>query len=516
MAAGESVADDAALGDFDARLFVSAGPEAVGDTIALGGIADIDIGKTEGCHIRLDSDRVSRAHAKLVRLDFGPSRWKLIDTNSRNGIRVNGQRVSEVELNDGDEIRIGDFHLRYVVGQPTPAPAATSAATRPPLPPATPPPLPRRTPALAPLTVICPGCGTGYVASALICTNCGTNLKTGKMLITSKAVDENEVAIRADTWIRFISTFVFLGVAPISSEAFGTHKPRATWIITALTTLVSIVFLIAVIENHGELPPSWRNAVLWVGSPRATTDNVDAILRELQQHPAADPVDQRRQLQKYQAALMLARAQREGQTGQFHWYQLLTNTLLHAGLLHLAGNLCFLLVFGLRVNELIGDGKMAVVYPLLAVLSSGAFVLAEMNQPVHFALGASGAIMGLAGMYLVFFPIQRVHMLAWIGAGPFSGFYVAYKLWRMPGFWLLVLWLGLNDVLPTALGSTDNVAHWAHLGGFVSGVVIAVVLMVTRLVDAHGADLLTLTIGRRVWALIGTPAVRASLQPAPA
>jgi membrane associated rhomboid family serine protease len=154
---------------------------------------------------------------------------------------------------------------------------------------------------------------------------------------------------------------------------------------------------------------------------------------------------------------------------------------------------------------------MAVVYPLLAVLSGMAYLLAEQNAPLHPAIGASGAIMGLAGMYFVFFPVQKVHMAIWLRLGILTGWRLWYKVWRMSGFWLLALWVAFNDVLPTLLGSSDNVAHWAHLGGFVSGALLAMLLMVTRQVDAHGADLLTLAIGRRVWAVIGTPAARAAV-----
>jgi membrane associated rhomboid family serine protease len=505
IAAGEAIADDAAVGDFDARLMVDQGPDRVGDTIALGGIADIEIGKYEGRHISLGGERVSRAHAKLVRLDFGPSRWKLVDTNSRNGVKVNGQRVTEAELNDGDTIRIGEFELRYVLLDGAPPPPSRT----------TPPPLPTaRPPALVKPTISCPGCGAGYSGAALICTNCGINLKTGKLLITSKDLDENDLAIRADTWIRIVSILIWFGLFPIASEAFGTHKPRVTWMITAITTLVSAIVYVAMLGNQGQFTPGTRDLALWVGNADAGQKRLDAVKRELQEHPAPDVDGQREQLAKLERAAGMVAQQEHGQTGHFHWYQLLTNTLIHGGVLHLAGNLLFLLVFGLRVNELIGDAKMAIVYPLLAVFSGLAYLLAEQNAPVHAAIGASGAIMGLAGMYFVFFPLQKVYMAIWLRAGALSGWRVIYKVWRMSGVWLLLLWVAFNDILPTLLGGSDNVAHWAHLGGFVSGAVLAMLLMVSRQVDAHGADLLTLTFGRRVWAIIGTPAVRTVLAPA--
>jgi membrane associated rhomboid family serine protease len=97
----------------------------------------------------------------------------------------------------------------------------------------------------------------------------------------------------------------------------------------------------------------------------------------------------------------------------------------------------------------------------------------------------------------------------------FTGWRVYYKLFQMKGFWLLGLWVGFNDILPTVLtslnpkiGVTDHVAHWAHLGGFVSGMMIAFALLFTRQVNAHGADILSVTMGPKAWALIGKPASR--------
>ena len=95
----------------------------------------------------------------------------------------------------------------------------------------------------------------------------------------------------------------------------------------------------------------------------------------------------------------------------FQPHQLLTHAVLHGDLLHLAGNLLFLLVFGLRVNELLGNLRTAIVYPVLAVASGLLDMWATQDQRLTASLGASGAIAGLAGMYLVFFPIQRVRMI---------------------------------------------------------------------------------------------------------
>src|SRR5688572_7303182 len=76
VVSAESLPEGAGEGDFDSRLKVVSGPAGAGDQIFLGGVADIEIGKLAGKHILLPGTKVSRNHCKLVRVDFGPSRWR--------------------------------------------------------------------------------------------------------------------------------------------------------------------------------------------------------------------------------------------------------------------------------------------------------------------------------------------------------------------------------------------------------------------------------------------------------
>jgi membrane associated rhomboid family serine protease len=77
---------------------------------------------------------------------------------------------------------------------------------------------------------------------------------------------------------------------------------------------------------------------------------------------------------------------------------------------------------------------------------------------------------------------------------------------------MLLAWIGLNDVLPTVLGIHDHTAHWAHLGGFLCGMALALILLLTRQVDANGGDILSVTLGPAAWKIIGTPADRTRAQ----
>lgn len=101
----EAVEEGNGAGDFDAMLLVVGGPQDVGVRFLLGGVADIQIGKLTDRHILLPGSKVSREHCRLSRIDFGPSRWKIIDNRSTNGVLVNGQRIAEHELQDGEQSR---------------------------------------------------------------------------------------------------------------------------------------------------------------------------------------------------------------------------------------------------------------------------------------------------------------------------------------------------------------------------------------------------------------------------
>lgn len=126
----EPLAGGAGAGDFDARLTITDGPDSAGEQIFLGGVADLEIGKLAERHIVLGGTKVSRFHCKLSRVDFGPSRWKLVDNRSTNGVFVNGSRTTEYDLDTNDEITIGEYTLKYETDVAPPPPPPPSAATK--------------------------------------------------------------------------------------------------------------------------------------------------------------------------------------------------------------------------------------------------------------------------------------------------------------------------------------------------------------------------------------------------
>src|SRR5829696_3590 len=102
---------------------------------------------------------------------------------------------------------------------------------------------------------------------------------------------------------------------------------------------------------------------------------------------------------------------------------------------------------------------------MLGALSGWAEAWARASGPPTPGIGASGAIAGLAGMYLVLFPVHRVFCVAWVRGGLFT---VMYKIFAVRGFWV-VAFFAVWDVLLLLATDEYNVAHWAHMGGFAAG-----------------------------------------------
>jgi membrane associated rhomboid family serine protease len=113
-------------------------------------------------------------------------------------------------------------------------------------------------------------------------------------------------------------------------------------------------------------------------------------------------------------------------------------------------------------------------------------------------------VMGLAGMYIVLFPIHKVHMAAWLRLGLLFRFRLSMSIFAVRGFWVVLFYIAF-DVIYTLFGLEDDVAHWAHLGGFLAGAAIALILLCSRLVNARGGDILSVILGRHAWKLIGRP-----------
>jgi membrane associated rhomboid family serine protease/ribosomal protein L40E len=479
------------------------------------------IGRADDADVVIEDARVSRRHAVLQRSADG--RWQLQDLGSRNKTCIGEQPISTCVLQNGEIFSIGGVPVRFVenrtpVSVPpqshrTRSPGNSTAATRSPVCPeckarvdasavlcvkcgynfktgkrlASTAPLPigkksspsrsalPELPTSSPgLSKICPCCEQTLPPGSMVCTKCGIDVDTGRSFQTALDSNLNDLYMYAESTISVISWIFWTGLYPIASEAFGLRKPWVIRGIAITTILISCWFMIAYLYNSNP-NPSLGNLMHWCG---------DATLVRNKSLPS----------------------------GEYHPYQLITCAFLHGGPIHLAGNMLFLMVFGSRINALIGNFLTLLLYPILAMAASTAHMIATAAEPLTPALGASGAVMGLAGMYLVLMPTPKVHMAAWARWGLvfgligvfFCGFRLSLKLFAVRGFWVVLFYIAF-DVLYTVLGLKDNVGHWAHLGGFLSGMAIGLILLFARLINARGGDLVSVILGKRAWALVGKP-----------
>jgi membrane associated rhomboid family serine protease len=148
---------------------------------------------------------------------------------------------------------------------------------------------------------------------------------------------------------------------------------------------------------------------------------------------------------------------------------LLTAMFMHGGLMHILGNMLYLWIFGDNVEDRMGHVKFLIFYLLCGLFASAAHIFFSPNSVIP-SLGASGAIAGVLGAYLVLFPHQRVRVL--IPLGIFS------QLTELPaivviGFWAVLQFLsGFGSIAQTTASEGGGVAYMAHIGGFVAGLVL--------------------------------------------
>jgi membrane associated rhomboid family serine protease len=143
---------------------------------------------------------------------------------------------------------------------------------------------------------------------------------------------------------------------------------------------------------------------------------------------------------------------------------ILTSMFMHGGLMHLIGNMLYLWIFGDNVEDSMGHGRFVVFYVLCGVAAVFAQALPEPRSDIPM-VGASGAISGVLGAYLLLYPHARVLVVIPLG--------FILQTMRIPAGIVLVLWFGLqllSNVM--AQPGTGGVAFRAHIGGFVAGMAL--------------------------------------------
>ncbi|MEO1402662.1 MAG: rhomboid family intramembrane serine protease [Cyanobacteria bacterium J06635_1] len=155
------------------------------------------------------------------------------------------------------------------------------------------------------------------------------------------------------------------------------------------------------------------------------------------------------------------------------WFTLISSQFLHGGFLHIAGNMLYLWIFGNNIEDQLGHGKFLVFYLTCGALAGLAqWVFAPLSEVP--TLGASGAIAGVMGAYIIRFPRAQILTLLPL--------FIIFTTVRIPAIFFLGWWFLQQALYSVAtLGAdanmgTGGVAYWAHAGGFVFGIILGPLL----------------------------------------
>ncbi len=141
------------------------------------------------------------------------------------------------------------------------------------------------------------------------------------------------------------------------------------------------------------------------------------------------------------------------------WMTLVTYQFLHGGVWHLVANMVALYVFGGLVEDRLGHGRFAALY-LVCGVAAGVLHGVVFPESTTALVGASGALAGVMGAYLVLFPRNRITMLTPI-----------FVPVRLRAWVIILVWIGVQVFMAQSESNESNVAWWAHIGGFALGVV---------------------------------------------
>jgi membrane associated rhomboid family serine protease len=143
-----------------------------------------------------------------------------------------------------------------------------------------------------------------------------------------------------------------------------------------------------------------------------------------------------------------------------------TSMFMHGGLLHLAGNMLYLWIFGNNIEDTLGHFRFLAFYVVCGIAAAYAHAITSPSSLMPM-IGASGAVSGVLGAYLLLFPRARVYTLLF--------FIVFFQVITLPAFFVIGFWIIiqiLNGLLSTGAAGQDGVAWFAHVGGFLFGLFV--------------------------------------------
>jgi membrane associated rhomboid family serine protease len=164
--------------------------------------------------------------------------------------------------------------------------------------------------------------------------------------------------------------------------------------------------------------------------------------------------------------------------GEGSWLTVLSSMFMHGSWMHIIGNMWFMWIFGGNVEDAMGPARFVVFYLLCGIVAAAFQVAADPSSQVPM-VGASGAIGGVMGAYVLLYPRVHVHMLFILV------FYVT--TFAVPAFLMLGYWFLVQVLSGVATYGNDGggVAFWAHIGGFVAGGTLVYLFRDRKLLDKH-------------------------------
>ena len=151
---------------------------------------------------------------------------------------------------------------------------------------------------------------------------------------------------------------------------------------------------------------------------------------------------------------------------EFDVMSIFSSMFLHGGFMHLASNMLFLWIFGDNIEEALGKIRFLLFYALCGVAAALTQALIDPQSAIPL-IGASGGIAGILGAYIMLYPKATIRVFMWI--------IIFVRLINVPAWIVLGLWIGGQFIaVPEALTSQGGVAYFAHIGGFLAGMVLVV------------------------------------------
>ena len=141
---------------------------------------------------------------------------------------------------------------------------------------------------------------------------------------------------------------------------------------------------------------------------------------------------------------------------------LYTSMFIHAGIGHLGGNMLYLWIFGNNIEAVLGKFRFILFYFICGTIAALGHIANDMDSQIPM-VGASGAISGILGAYLILFPFARIKTFIFLG--------IYWTIARVPAIALLLIWIGLQIWNSVATGA-GGTAWFAHIGGFIAGVLL--------------------------------------------